>query len=68
MSCEGCRYARNRWRFLGWRHYCDRYRMFRNERCIDYDAKVGAGGVAPEGHNAPHDGADAALSRTVPHE
>lgn len=33
---------------------------------VEVRVKVGAGGTAPEGHNAPHEGAAAASSRTLP--
>ena len=35
-TCTGCPFAIRKWRFLGWRAYCKRYKMLRNERCIDH--------------------------------
>lgn len=39
-TCDGCRWAGRRWRFLGWRPYCNLYRANRNERCIDWSART----------------------------
>ena len=36
MQCEDCRFAKRKLSFLGFRHWCMKYKQFRTIKCIDF--------------------------------
>lgn len=35
-TCTGCKHAGRKWKYLGWRAFCKKYKQLRETRCIDF--------------------------------